>query len=629
MCGIVAWFTPTTAKPPKAVLRKMAKAIAHRGPDGHGVWNAPGVGLAHRRLSIVDVEGGAQPMQRGPFVVTYNGEIYNHGLLRRELSSRGHDFSTRSDTETLIRGLQEWGADVLPRLNGMYAFAAYNTETKEAIVARDNMGQKPLYYAHLDDGTLLVASELKALLQHPRITPTIDPTAIALYLTYEYIPYPHSAFRGIKKLPPGEVLTWRDGEISMQTHYRVPFQRRRERRPDAAWIADTRRALSTSVGRRLMSDVPLGVFLSGGIDSSAIVALMAEHRPPEEIQTFSIAFEEASFDESKWARQVAAHVGTTHREETLSADRMLALLPRVLDHMDEPFGDASLLPTTLLSMFTREHVTVALGGDGGDELYLGYETFRADVAAQLYRRAPSRLRGAIADAVNEMPVDDSNFSLDFVLKSFVKGADAVPEFRHTRWLSSFLPGSAIDPLRRELRDEVPDGVIYGAMARAYLACPDPRHQQRLSNMYLRTYMAEDILTKVDRASMSTSLEVRSPFMDPDVVSLAARTPPHLKLRGLQAKHILKRALKRDLPHDVLYRKKKGFGIPVARWLNGPLSAELDRLLAPDRIAEAGLLEPAVVSRLISEHRSGVCDHRKQLWTLMMLESWRERYDAHL
>lgn len=632
MCGIAGWLSAGRKRPTKTVLRAMTDAIAHRGPDGSGQWVGGNIGFGHRRLSIIDLAGGAQPMQSPDerISLTYNGEIYNHQDLRRELEGLGYGFRTNSDTEVLLHGYAEWGADLVAKLNGMFAFAAYDARTKTVLLARDRMGQKPLYYAALDDGSLVFASEVKALLQHPAITPTIDPTAVALYLTYEYVPYPYTAFAGIKKLPPGELLEWRRDGYETRSYYRIPFGAPPAFSRPADWIAETRAALSRSTKRRLMSDVPLGVFLSGGIDSSAVVAMMSEHVEGPSIRTFSIAFEEASFDESSYAERVAQRFGTSHQVETLSADRMVDLLPEALANMDEPFGDASYLPTYLLSAFTRQHVTVALGGDGGDELFLGYETFRADTAAQVYRLAPPFVRDRFAQAVQTLPVDTKNFSLDFVLKSFVRGADAVPEFRHTRWLSSFLPNAPNDPLRREIRDAVPDGQIYGIMARPYLACPDPDHRQRLSHMYLRTYMAEDILTKVDRASMASSLEVRSPFMDPEVVALAAMMPAGLKLRrGFVAKYVLKKALENDLPHDILYRKKKGFGIPVARWLNGALAGEVDRLLAPDRIADGGLLEPSVVSRLVREHRDGARDNRKQLWTLMMLESWRERFDARL
>lgn len=610
----------------------MTDTLAHRGPDGSGVWVRGRCGFGHRRLSIVDLAGGAQPMTNPDesVVVTFNGEIYNHKDLRRDLESHGHRFRSNSDTEVLVHGFRQWGTGLPSRLNGMFAFGIWDAEAKRAIIARDRMGQKPLYYAHLDDGTLLFASELKALLEHPRIERRADPTALALYLTHEYVPYPYSAIRGIHKLRPGDMLIWEDGRLSQRTYARLPFGGDTPIRSTSEWIAETRRTLSAATRRRLMSDVPLGVFLSGGIDSSAVVALMAEHVPGPEIKTFSIAFEDASFDESDYARMVARQFGTDHHVQTFSPGMMIDTLPKVVDFMDEPFGDASLLPTHLLSAFTRDSVTVALGGDGGDELFCGYETFRADTAARAYRRLPAFVRDAIRDGVQHMPVSTSNFSLDFVAKYFVRGADAVPEFRHTRWLASFLPNTPDDPLRREIRDTVPDGSVFGIMARPYLECPDPRHLQKLSYAYLRTYMAEDILTKVDRASMGTSLEVRSPFMDPELVSLVARMPPNLKLHnGFEAKWALKKALHNDLPHEILYRKKKGFGIPVARWLNGPLAAEADRLLAPDRIREWGLLDADVVTRLLREHREGTRDNRKGLWTLMMLEYWRERYDVRL
>jgi asparagine synthase (glutamine-hydrolysing) len=350
---------------------------------------------------------------------------------------------------------------------------------------------------------------------------------------------------------------------------------------------------------------------------------------PRDIQTFSIAFEDPSFDESRWSRMVASYLGTHHREQTFSVQSLLDALPRVTSLLDEPFADASILPTYLLSQFTRQHVTVALGGDGGDELFAGYETFRADAVAQYWRAMPATLRAAVSAGVAKLPVSTSNFSLDFVAKRFVSGADAAPEFRHVRWMSAFLPNTPNDPLRRSIRAEIPDGDVFGVMARPYLECKDHRHVQRLSNAYLRTYMAEDILTKVDRASMMTSLEVRSPFLDPEFISLVTRMPPELKLHGLEAKYALKQAVKNDLPHEILYRKKKGFGIPVAAWLKGPLSGELDRVLDGARLEDAGIFEPSVVRRLVTEHREGRHDHRKALWTLLMFENWRERFHATL
>jgi asparagine synthase (glutamine-hydrolysing) len=630
VCGIVGWFAPGGKKPDRRVLARMTATLSHRGPDADGLHIEPGVGFGHRRLSIVDLGGGAQPMRSedGRVAVTFNGEIYNHPSLRRDLEQRGATFRTSSDTESLIHGFRNWGADLPCHLNGMFAFGIWDADNRRGLLARDRLGEKPLYYAHLADGTLLFASEPKALLEHPSIERKLDPEAIALYLTYEYIPWPHSAFRGIRKLGPGQRIVWDNGKIALDSYWVPPFGEPTAIRSPREYIAEVRAALARSVKARLMSDVPLGVFLSGGVDSSAIVALMAEHVPGPEIRTFSIAFEDSTFDESRWARIVADQFGTDHRVQTFSASTMLETLPEITRLMDEPFGDASLLPTYLLSKFTREHVKVALGGDGGDELFMGYETFRADTAAGIYRRLPAPLRALVSAGVQKLPVDTGNFSLDFILKSFVRGADAAPEFRHVRWLSSFIPNTPDDALSRDLRDQVPDSRVFGVMADPYIECRDADHRQRLSYAYIRTYLAEDILTKVDRASMATSLETRPPFLDPELVSLVARMPANLKLHaGFNAKYALKKALADDLPHEILHRKKKGFGVPVARWLNGPLASELDRLLEPSRVRAAGILDANVVSRLIAEHRSGQRDNRKQLWTLMMLEYWRERYNV--
>ena len=629
MCGIAGWLAPNGALPDEAILRRMTDAMTRRGPDGSGFHVAPGVGLGHRRLSIVDLAGGGQPMfsTDRSLVTAFNGEIYNHLDLRADLSQLGYDFATHSDTEVLLYGARQWGKALPAKLNGMFAFCVWDQRTGKALFARDRTGKKPLYYAHLPDGTLLFASEIKALVEHPAIGRKIDRTALALYLTYEYVPWPFTAFEGIRKLPPGSLMQWDNGRLSIENWADLGFGHPTAFREPEEWFAEIRRSLSASVKRRLMSDVPLGVFLSGGIDSSAITALMTEHVAPQDIQTFSIAFEDPSFDESRWSQLVARHFGTHHRQETFSVQSLLDALPTVSSLLDEPFADASVLPTFLLSQFTRQHVTVALGGDGGDELFAGYETFRADAAAQIYRNVPAAARSLISRGVQKLPVSTRNFSLDFVAKRFVAGADAAPEFRHIRWLSAFLPNTPNDPLLRSIRDTIPDGDVFGVMARPYLECPDPRHVQRLSWAYIRTYMAEDILTKVDRASMMTSLEVRSPFLDPEFISLVVRMPPHLKLHGFDAKYALKQALRNDLPHDILYRKKKGFGIPVAAWLKGPLSGEVNRLLDPARIEDAGIFDPAVVTRLVQEHRDGNHDHRKALWTLMMFENWRERFHA--
>jgi asparagine synthase (glutamine-hydrolysing) len=628
VCGIAGWFAPAGAPVDPEVLRRMTATLAHRGPDGEGMVTGAGFGLGHRRLSIVDLSGGAQPMQEpgGEITVCFNGEIYNHRSLRRDLEWYGHRFATQSDTEALVHGHRQWGERLPSRLNGMFAYAIWDARTRTGWLARDRFGEKPLYLAHLSDGSLLFASELRALLEHPRIERRMSVPAIATYLTLEYLPWPQSPIVGIEKLEPGTCLRWHDGEVVRSRFAEVGFEPDEDVRSDDEWVEQVREELAQSVKLRMMADVPLGVFLSGGVDSSSIAALMGEAVPPGEIHTFSIAFEDPSFDESGYARAVAEALGTTHHVRSFSEQTLLDLVPKLMAHMDEPFGDPSLLPTHLLALFTREHVKVALGGDGGDELFMGYETFRADTAARAFRRLPPWARRSAERLAESMPVRTSNFSLDFVAKSFVRGADSDDALRHTRWLASSVPHSADDPLRTELRETIPDTRIYGVMANPYLDCRDGDHLQRLSFAYIRSYLAEDILTKVDRATMAAGLEARAPFLDPALVRLAARMPARLKLRhGFSAKWALKRAVEDSLPGFVTRRKKKGFGVPIARWLNGPLRETADRLLDPVRIEAGGILDARVVSRLLSEHRAGTRDHRKPLWTLMMLEAWRERW----
>jgi asparagine synthase (glutamine-hydrolysing) len=367
VCGIAGWFAPAGAPVDPEVLRRMTATLAHRGPDGEGMVTGAGFGLGHRRLSIVDLSGGAQPMQEpgGEITVCFNGEIYNHRSLRRDLEWYGHRFATQSDTEALVHGHRQWGERLPSRLNGMFAYAIWDARTRTGWLARDRFGEKPLYLAHLSDGSLLFASELRALLEHPRIERRMSVPAIATYLTLEYLPWPQSPIVGIEKLEPGTCLRWHDGEVVRSRFAEVGFEPDEDVRSDDEWVEQVREELAQSVKLRMMADVPLGVFLSGGVDSSSIAALMGEAVPPGEIHTFSIAFEDPSFDESGYARAVAEALGTTHHVRSFSEQTLLDLVPKLMAHMDEPFGDPSLLPTHLLALFTREHVKVALGGDGG------------------------------------------------------------------------------------------------------------------------------------------------------------------------------------------------------------------------------------------------------------------------
>jgi asparagine synthase (glutamine-hydrolysing) len=629
MCGIAgivaakagALDAPLIAS---GTIREMTAAIAHRGPDADGFFEGPGIALGHRRLKVIDLEGGAQPMsnQDGSVWVTYNGEIYNHETLREQLEARGHVFRSHCDTEVLVHGYAEWGAsELLERIDGMFAFAIWDAHRRRVVLARDRMGQKPLFYSLLRDGTLIFASELKGVLAHPQVEPAVDEAGLAAYLTFEYIPGRLSMLESVRKLLPG---TWLSVESGRQTEHRywdIPFVD--VPRPDDV-VERFSELFDRAVARRLMADVPLGVFLSGGIDSSSVAASVVRQRSAANVKTFSIGFHEKSYDESSMARMVAKHLGTEHHERIFTAEAMRDVLPQVAAVLDEPFGDASLLPTYLLSAFAREQVTVALGGDGGDELLLGYPTFFADAFAGVFSRLPGIARQAFRGLGRALPVSTRNFSLDFKVNSFLRAADAPLAWRHPLWLGSVIPGSEDDPLHPDLRASHPANRVLDFVGGLYEATDSNSHLQRLSYQYCRSYLAEDILHKVDRASMAVSLEARSPFLDRELVEYIASLPPSVKLElPSNGTALLKRAMRERLPSAVFDRPKKGFGIPVAAWLKGPLDPLVDDLLSESRLSDAGYLDAARVRRLVDEHRSNERNHRKVLWTLLSFELWRE------
>ena len=626
IAGIVAAQAGALDAPLMAsgTIREMTAAIAHRGPDADGFFEGPGIALGHRRLKVIDLEDGAQPMsnQDGSVWVTYNGEIYNHETLREQLEARGHVFRSHCDTEVLVHGYAEWGAsELLDRIDGMFAFAIWDAHQRRVVLARDRMGQKPLFYSLLRDGTLIFASELKGVLAHPQVEPTVDKAGLAAYLTFEYIPGRLSMLESVRKLLPGTWLSFESGKQTEHRYWDIPFVD--TPRPDDA-VERFSELFDRAVARRLMADVPLGVFLSGGIDSSSVAASVVRQRSAANVKTFSIGFHEKSYDESSMARMVAKHLGTEHHERIFTAEAMRDVLPQVAAVLDEPFGDASLLPTYLLSAFAREQVTVALGGDGGDELLLGYPTFFADAFAGVFSRLPGIARQAFRGLGRALPVSTKNFSLDFKVNSFLRAADAPLAWRHPLWLGSVIPGSEDDPLHPDLRASHPANRVLDFVGGLYEATNSNSHLQRLSYQYCRSYLADDILHKVDRASMAVSLEARSPFLDRELVEYIASLPPSVKLEPpSNGKAILKRAMRERLPSTVIDRPKKGFGIPVAAWLKGPLDPLVDDLLSESRLSDAGYLDAARVRRLVDEHRSNERNHRKVLWTLLSFELWRE------
>jgi asparagine synthase (glutamine-hydrolysing) len=603
----------------------MCSAMVHRGPDDDGSIQLDGVTLGMRRLSIIDLAGGHQPMPNEDKTVwvVQNGEIYNHLELREELVAAGHSFVTKSDTEVLAHGYEEWGESLVERLNGMFAFAIFDRGRGSVLLARDRVGIKPLHYA-IDGRRLVFASELKALLRDPALRKEIDPVALDEYLAYEFVPSPRSIVRGINKLRPGHTLTWSmAGGAHQVRRYWAPslnLDGSAEGRNLDEACEELRSVLRESVRKELISDVPLGVFLSGGIDSSAVAAMMTQLGG--EVKSFSVGFSERSFDEAHYARQVANHLGTEHHEMTLEPGMLLGLIPQLPTLLDEPLGDASIIPTYLLSAFTRQHVKVALGGDGGDELFAGYPTLQAHRLAGYYMRAPRLLReGLVEPVVRRLPVSRGNLSLDFRAKRFVSGAGYPVAERHQAWMGSFAAGERSAVLSPEVRGSLSSSD--GAALLDEASGVDPLNQVLLIDM--RLYLENDILVKLDRASMMASLEGRVPLLNNDFVTYATSLPLDMKLRGLRRKFLFRRALRGILPDHILNRPKKGFGIPVADWFRGPLREQMLSVLSPDRIERKGLFDGQVVGGLVQEHLDGRRDNRKQLWTLFAFELWHDGY----
>jgi asparagine synthase (glutamine-hydrolysing) len=626
MCGITG-IVDTAQAVDREALRRMANALRHRGPDDEeshlieGKGGGASVGLGFRRLAIIDLEGGRQPMcnEDGSLWIVCNGELYNYQELRPELEAKGHKFRTRCDVETLLHLYEELGEDCVTRVNGMFAAAIWDAKAQTLFLARDRLGKKPVYY-RATPTQLLFGSEVKALLQHPACPRELDRRSLSKYLAYEYVPSPHCIFKGINKLPAGHTLTWKRGETRLRRYWDLKFPAP-DRRPEAEIAEELRARLKEAVRLRLISDVPLGVFLSGGIDSGSVVAMMAELRPASQIKTFAIGFEEQSFDESRYARRVAEFFGTEHHQEVLQSRVLLDMLPEVASFLDEPFADASVIPTYLLSRFTRRHVTVALGGDGGDELFAGYPTFLAHRLAQFYRLPQAIHKRLVRPLANLLPVSTRNFSLDFKVKRFLRGAGARPAIRDQIWLGAFTPAEQ-DSLLEGMSGEIDQ---YDDIARVEEDCPAGDPLQRLIYQYCKLYLSEDILVKVDRASMACSLEARAPFLDYTFVEFANSIPSHLKLKGLKGKYILKQAMRGKLPPEILARGKKGFGIPIAKWFRSDLKDLVQDTLSPQRIKAQGIFNPRTIQRLLAEHLQGTRDNRKELWTLLMFELWFEKY----
>ncbi len=619
MCGICGWVAlEESAEAPD--LERMARTLTHRGPDQQGFYREQHVGLAIRRLKIIALEGGRQPYSNedGSIQAVFNGELYNFRELRERLEKRGHRFQTEADGEILVHLYEEYGQHLVEPINGMFAAAVYDRRRRRLLLFRDRFGIKPLYYA-LDRKRLLFASELKAILAVEGFPRTLDRAALRQYLTFEYVPAPRSIFARIQKLRPAHRLVIDRDRVDLKAYWSVRFEPAPDQHLDR-WCEEFRERLLESVRLRLISDVPLGMFLSGGLDSSSLTRLMCQLQPGR-VKTFSIGFQERSYDESLHFREVASFLGTDHHDRILEPRTTQQVLEPLLDVLDEPLGDAAIVPTYLLSQFAREQVTVALSGEGADELLGGYPTYWAHQLAGWFRLLPSPLLAAFSSAVEALPVSRRYLSLDYKLKRFVSGLELPPRQRHLNWMGSF-PHRGDALLRHPLEVETLEPLRYLAQDSA----PGTATIQALD---VATYLADDLLVKLDRATMAWSLEGRVPFLDHTLVEFLARLPEGLKFRGPNAKLALKRALGKELPKRTVKRAKKGFGIPVADWMRGDLRPLVERYLGPDYVRRQDLFREGPIRRLIDDHNSFRVDNRKQLWTLLVFQLWHERYQPTL
>lgn len=618
MCG-VAGFAGTGSW---HHLLAMTAALVHRGPDGEGFYQDPEapVFLGHRRLAILDIAGGVQPMwnEDSTVAIVFNGEIYNHLELRAELKVRGHRFrSDHSDTEVLVHGYEEWGSDLPRRLNGMFAFAIYDRTRRSLFLARDRFGEKPLYYAH-SRGLFAFASELRSLSFHPGVDCALDIRALQKFFAYGYMPAPNTIFMGARKLPGGCHLTHdlSTGEIRIAQYWRFQLNggRNADFAREAEFADELGALLRQAAERRLISDVPLGVFLSGGIDSSSILASVAQLRPPEEIKTYTIGFNESSFDESPFAERVAAKFGVDLHLQRLDLAAAQDLIPFVLCRLDEPLGDASIIPTYLLSRFTRSQVTVALSGDGGDELFAGYDPFAALRPAAWYESlVPWVVHRGMRKLADLLPLSGRNMSLDFRLRRTLAGLSYPRCMWNPVWMAPVEP-----QLMAELFDTpLTADELYSEAITIWESDPALDVVDRTLMFYTNMYLPDDILTKVDRATMMNSLESRAVFLDNDIVEFCQKLPNGFKYRKGQRKYLLKRAMRGILPENILDRPKKGFGIPLANWLRR----------MPPNIAAATIpqINPGWVARQWADHRSGQADHRLFLWSWLSVQSVLDTY----
>ena len=637
MCGIAGgvWSIGSEGLS-RAVLERMTDALVHRGPDAQGHWLQPpntnelkrnaepslGVALGFRRLAIIDLATGNQPMDNedGSVRIVFNGEIYNYQDLRHRLEGSGHTFRTHTDTETIVHLYEDLGLDCFEHLNGMFAIAIWDSLRNRLVLARDRLGKKPLYYT-VQNGRLLFASELKSLLQVPGIQKQMDPGAVDLYLTYQYIPHPHSIYQGIHKLPPGHFAVFENGQVRVESFWKVDWSKEISIDQSTA-SKKLKELLLDSVRIRLRSDVPLGAFLSGGIDSSLVVAI-AQQQLQTPIRTFSIGFSESDFDETRYAKMVADHVGTKHERFEVNASGM-DIVDRLVDQYDEPFSDSSAVPTWYLCELTRQHVTVALSGDGGDELFGGYERYRAlEWSGRLQSWLPVSWLNQ-SWLIKRLPDSNARRSLLRRVRRFCEALGQPPVERYMNWIQIFGEASRLDLYQESFIEQLPDRNPVDFLRNAWNKAGKRDLLSCASVADLQTYMPCDLMTKVDIASMAHSLEARQPMLDYRLVEWAASLPSHLKLKGTRGKKLLMDTYHDLLPNEIWHRPKMGFGVPIAKWFRTSLrDRTMDALLGADARCHA-IFRPEAIRALVEEHMSGKGNQAYRLWNLLMLELWMRK-----
>ncbi len=613
MCGIAGY----TGEGNESTLKQMIHSIKHRGPDVQDIYIQPNLGLAHARLSILDLNStGNQPMFSSDkqVAIVFNGEIYNYASLKNELKNK-YEFQTNTDTEVLLYLYKEYGTQLLNKIEGMFAFALYDFKDQSLFLAKDIMGKKPLYYT-ASSNCFVFGSELKSLLKHPGIEKKLNIEAVNQYLTFDYVPTPNSIIKNVSKLEPGHFLIVKDNKIVVKKPYwqhnfsknnTITFN-------DATTKLDS--LLNDATKKRLMSDVPLGVFLSGGLDSSTI-AYYAQKNSIDKIKTFSIGFEDKSYDETDYAKQVSQHLGTDHHTGILTQSKTLELINKIYPNIDEPFADASLIPTYFLSEFTKEHVTVALGGDGSDELLAGYPTFVSNYFKEPLASLPSSVSSNLLKITNGlMKVNDNNISLDFKVKQYLRGFLSKKNHTHQLWLGSFTPNEKKQLFKPEVYDSLHDNTGLNIIDDHFNSTSENwSNFDKTTYYYYQTYLLDDILVKVDRASMLNSLEVRSPFLDKDVVEFINSIPKKYKLKGFNGKYLLKKVMENNLPKNITNRSKKGFGIPLSQWIREDLKEEITAIL----LTEDFYFNQTYIKQILNEHFNKKRNHRKLIWNLYLLK----------